>query len=107
MQEWCDTKSYDEGMAEIDKARLPAGPVYTPQEAVDDANVQALRQLVPMDYPGIARPAPISATPFTLSATPGTIDSRPPVLGEHNAEILGELGFGPADIAALQADGII
>jgi crotonobetainyl-CoA:carnitine CoA-transferase CaiB-like acyl-CoA transferase len=107
MQEWCDTKSYDEGMAEIDKAKLPAGPVYTPQEAVDDANVQAMRQLVPIDFPGIARPAPISATPFTLSETPGTIDSRPPLLGEHNDEILGELGFGPADIAALQAEGII
>ncbi len=107
MQEWCDGKAYDQAMAELDAARIPAGPVYTPQEAVDDENVSALRQLVPMDYPGLARPAPISATPFRMSLTPGEIVSRAPVLGEHNAAILGELGIGPDDIAILVADGII
>ena len=56
---------------------------------------------------GIARPAPISATPFRMSLTPGEIHSRAPVLGEHNAAILGELGIGPDEIANLAADGII
>ena len=107
MQQWCDTKSYDEAMAELDKARLPAGPVYTPQEAVDDVNVKALRQLVPMDYPGLSSPAPISATPFRLSATPGQIRHRAPLLGEHNTEILGALDYDLAAIAALVADGVI
>jgi crotonobetainyl-CoA:carnitine CoA-transferase CaiB-like acyl-CoA transferase len=107
MQEWCEGKSYDLAMAELDAARIPAGPVYTPQEAVDDANVRALRQLVPMDYPGLARPAPISATPFRMSLTPGEILSRAPMLGEHNAAILGELGIGADEIAILAADGII
>ena len=69
--------------------------------------MRALRQLVPMDYPGIARPAPISATPFRMSLTPGEIHSRAPVLGEHNAAILGELGIGLDEIAILAADGII
>lgn len=94
MQEWCDTQSYDAAMQAIEEARIPAGPVYTPQEAVDDPNVQALQQLVPIEFPGAPRPAPIAATPFKLSRTPGSIDHRAPLLGEHNAEILGELGLG-------------
>jgi crotonobetainyl-CoA:carnitine CoA-transferase CaiB-like acyl-CoA transferase len=104
---WCDGKSYGQAMAELDAARIPAGPVYTPQEAVDDENVRALRQLVPMDYPGLARPAPISATPFRMSLTPGEIVNRAPVLGEHNAAILGELGISPDEIARLAVEGII
>jgi crotonobetainyl-CoA:carnitine CoA-transferase CaiB-like acyl-CoA transferase len=107
MQKWCDGKTYEAGMAEIDKSRIPAGPVYTPQEAVDDPNVRAMGHLIPMDFPGIARPAPVSATPFKLSATPGALVSRPPLLGEHNAEILGEIGIGTEEVAALLADGII
>jgi crotonobetainyl-CoA:carnitine CoA-transferase CaiB-like acyl-CoA transferase len=107
MQEWCDGLSYDEAMIELDAARIPAGPVYSPQEAVDDENVKALRQLVPMDYPGIARPAPISATPFRLSATPGEILSRAPLLGEHNASLLAELDYSPEEIAELAANGIV
>ncbi|MEY2926124.1 MAG: hypothetical protein RL367_601 [Pseudomonadota bacterium] len=107
MQMWCDGKSYGQAMAELDAARIPAGPVYTPQEAVDDENVRALRQLVPMDYPGLARPAPISATPFRMSLTPGEIVNRAPVLGEHNAAILGELGISPDEIARLAVEGII
>lgn len=107
MQDWCTGKGYDEAMAEIEAARIPAGPVYTPQEAVDDANVRELGQLVPMDYPGLARPAPLAATPFILSRTPGAIVTRAPLLGEHNAEILGALGYGASDVARLEADRII
>lgn len=107
MQDWCDGKGYDEAMSELDAARIPAGPVYTPQEAVDDANVRALRQLVPMDFPGLARPAPISATPFKLSLTPGEIVTRAPVLGEHNDVILGELGLNSDEIAKLQLEAVI
>ncbi len=107
MQHWCDGKSYEDAAAELDAARIPAGPVYTPQEAVDDANVRMLQQLIPTDFPGLARPAPISATPFKLSLTPGEITSRAPLLGEHNAEILCELGLDTEEIDALAKARII
>jgi crotonobetainyl-CoA:carnitine CoA-transferase CaiB-like acyl-CoA transferase len=102
-----EVKSYDEAMAMMEAARLPVGPVYTPQEAIDDSHVKALRQLVPLDFPGLARPAPVSATPFTMSETPGMIVSRAPLLGEHNHEILGDLGYSHKEIVALADNAII
>jgi crotonobetainyl-CoA:carnitine CoA-transferase CaiB-like acyl-CoA transferase len=107
MQEWCNGMRYADGMAAIEAARIPAGPVYTPQEAVDDINVRALNQLVPIDYPGLACPAPIAATPFKLSRTPGSIRTRPPKLGEHNAQILASIGLSVGEIRRLEDENII
>jgi crotonobetainyl-CoA:carnitine CoA-transferase CaiB-like acyl-CoA transferase len=42
-----------------------------------------------------------------FSRTPAEIRRGAPVLGEHTTEILGELGYSAAKIAALRADGVI
>lgn len=45
-------------------------------------------------------------TPIEMSETPPTIRRTPPALGEHNDEILRELGFTEADIARFHTAGI-
>jgi len=45
-------------------------------------------------------------TPIEFSETPPTIRRTPPALGEHNDEILRELGYGQADIDRLHKAGI-
>ncbi len=50
----------------------------------------------------------LSTLPFTLSGGPERVHTRPaPLLGEHNAELLGELGLTPDEIARLEVDGVI
>jgi crotonobetainyl-CoA:carnitine CoA-transferase CaiB-like acyl-CoA transferase len=42
-----------------------------------------------------------------MSGTPTRATSAPPTLGQHNAEILAELGYDEAEVAALEADGVV
>jgi crotonobetainyl-CoA:carnitine CoA-transferase CaiB-like acyl-CoA transferase len=45
--------------------------------------------------------------PFQLAATPATIRTPPPTLGQDTDAILGELGFGPAEIEVLRRRGVV
>ena len=66
-----------------------------------------MKFLQPVDYPGLPQPALVATTPVKLSETPGVIETRAPLLGEHTDEILGELGYDAAAIAALRQSGVI
>ncbi len=107
MAEWCEKRSSAEALAELARARIPAGPVYSPQQALDDPHVRASGLLTPVEFPGLQKPAPINATPVRLSETPGTIRRRAPLLGEHTDEILGQLGYAPGEVAELRAEGVV
>ena len=106
ISEWCASRSTSEVISACEAARVPAGPVYRMRETLDDPHVRASDILTEIDFPGIGT-APIAATPVKLHATPGEIRRRPPLLGEHNAEILGELEFTDAEIAAFRKDGTV
>ena len=107
MARWCATRTSDECLAALDEARIPAGPVLSPQQALDHEHVQAMQFMVPVDYPGLPRPAPVADTPVRLSETPGGVRQRAPVLGEHTDEVLAEVGYDAAAIAALRAAGVV
>ena len=50
----------------------------------------------------------VSGLPVKLSATPGSVRKVPPMVGEDNDRIYGELlGFTPTEIAELRASGAI
>jgi crotonobetainyl-CoA:carnitine CoA-transferase CaiB-like acyl-CoA transferase len=42
-----------------------------------------------------------------FSLTPGGLDRHPPLLGEHNQEILQELGYSPAEIERMAEGSVI
>jgi crotonobetainyl-CoA:carnitine CoA-transferase CaiB-like acyl-CoA transferase len=107
MARWCSERTTEECLAELDSARLPAGPVLSPQEALDHQHVRAMRFLLPVDYPGLPRSAPVADTPVRLSSTPGGIRHRAPLLGEHTAEVLAELGYDAEALAALTEAGVV
>lgn len=104
---WAAERTSDEALAELEKARIPAGPVYSPQQALDDPHIKAMNYLKPVEFPGLPGPAPIMETPLRLSRSPGTLRERAPVLGEHTEAILGELGYSEAEIAGFRDEGII
>ncbi|HTB29620.1 MAG TPA: CoA transferase [Steroidobacteraceae bacterium] len=108
MADWCAARTSAEAVAELDAAGLPAGPVYTPQQALDDSQVAAMRFLHAVrGYPGLARPVPVSGLPVRLGKTPVCAPNRPPTLGEHTDAILEELGYSPAEIGDLKAQQVV
>jgi crotonobetainyl-CoA:carnitine CoA-transferase CaiB-like acyl-CoA transferase len=104
--EWCAARTSAEAIAAFEKARVPAGPVYSMREMLDDPHVKASGILTEIDFPGIGR-APVAATPVKLHATPGEVRKRPPLLGENNEDVLRELGYSDSEIAELIADGTV
>ena len=99
MAHWCADKTKAEVVALLEAAKLPAAPMHSTQEVLEDEHVNAMGYLRRMAFPGAAHDVPVIETPFRLSATPGRIRSRAPLLGEHSDEILAEIGYSPAEVA--------
>lgn len=106
-REWCAERTTDAAIRELEAAGVPAGPVQTLQQALDDPQVTAMGFLRPVDFPGLPQPAMVADLPVRLSGTPGGIRERPPRLGEHTDAILGELGYDAGAIHALRAAGVV
>ena len=107
MNEWTGQRTTAEALAELESAKIPAGPLYTPQEALEDAHIRAAGLLVDREYPGLPRPAPLAPTPVDLSDTPGSFRHRAPTLGEHTEQILTELGYTAGAIADLRTRKVV
>jgi crotonobetainyl-CoA:carnitine CoA-transferase CaiB-like acyl-CoA transferase len=62
------------------------------EEVFQDPQVQALGMSIDLERPG-GTPVRVAGSAIRLSATPPTYDLRPPLLGEHNEEVLRSLGY--------------
>jgi crotonobetainyl-CoA:carnitine CoA-transferase CaiB-like acyl-CoA transferase len=107
MAAWCAQRTRDEAIAQLERARIPCGPVYELDEVLADPQVQARGLLEGVAFAGHDRPVPLSSPAVRLSRSPATIRRPAPSLGQHTDEILAELGFPPEKIGAFRGAGVI
>jgi crotonobetainyl-CoA:carnitine CoA-transferase CaiB-like acyl-CoA transferase len=107
MTDWCAARTRDQAIAELERARVPCGPVYDLDELYGDPQVRARRLFEELEFPNSPKTIPIANPATRLSETPAEIRHRAPTLGEHTDEVLRELGFSNDEIAALHRQDVV
>jgi formyl-CoA transferase len=90
----------------LERAAVPSGPINTYPEALADPHTLARAMVVDLVHP-VAGAIKALGIPVKLSDTPGAVERPAPLVGEHTAEILAELGYGEAEQRALRARRVV
>lgn len=102
-----DTAAHWEAI--IRAAGVPCGQLKGPARALLSPQLAHRGTVAELaDVPGVeGGRLRFLGTGFTVDGEPATPSRPPPRLGEHSADVLAELGYEAADIAALKARGVV
>ena len=107
MSEWCAERTSKEAINELEKSRIPVGEVLRAQETLKERHIVEKGSFVKLSYPTLKEEYSVVGPAIELSENPGKIKHRSPELGEHNQQILMELGYTQEEINQLKKDRII
>ncbi|MEV4068988.1 formyl-CoA transferase [Nonomuraea fuscirosea] len=89
----------------LNAENIPCGPILSTKELVEDQSLREEGIVVSVEHPQRGEFVTVGS-PLQLSDSP--VDVRtPPLLGEHNQEIYGELGVSADELAELKSNGVI
>ena len=104
--EWTSQRSLEEVLAEMHKAEVPAGRIYSAADIAADPHFAArgvIQQITAAD----GEPLKVPGIVPKLSGTPGAMRSLAPKLGEHTDQVLRDAGYTGAEIEHLKKAKII
>jgi crotonobetainyl-CoA:carnitine CoA-transferase CaiB-like acyl-CoA transferase len=107
MQDWCKDRCCADVVSTLEATRIPCAQVYDPASALVDPHVQAGKFFKSFDYPGVNKNYPVMARQFSMSESDVGSHRRAPLLGEHTAEILAQIGVGADELAKLRAKRVV
>jgi len=82
------------------------GPVREPKEVINDPQLRANDIVVPLEGAGDKLTSTISS-PIQVHGVTKVSAKRAPGIGEHNDEVLKELGFSATEVAGLYTSGVV
>ena len=104
---WLTTMSRDHAVQELNKARVPTGPVYTAKDIFSDPQVKARGMLMPINDPEIGEYS-FTRTPIHLSKAPELPQRAAPNLGNDTRWVLDDLlGYDDDRIKTLIKNGTV
>ncbi|NUT51377.1 MAG: formyl-CoA transferase [Saccharothrix sp.] len=105
IEEWTERHTKWEVMDALNARDIPCGPILSTRELIEDATLAELGSVVEVDHPERGAYKTVGS-PLKLSDSPVEV-RRSPLLGEHNDEVLAELGYLPGQLDRLRAIGAI
>ena len=90
----------------IEQAGVPCGPINKISDVVSDEQVLARNMVVDIPHPNVPD-LRVPNSPLKLTETPPNVRLAPPLLGQHNEDILVEMGYDMNKIASLREKGVI
>ena len=106
LQEYFLTQPADYWVNALQSVNVPAGPINDLADVFSDPQILHREMLVEIPHPTL-KSIKQTGLPLKFSVTPGAFDKHPPLLGEHNEEILNSLGYSAQDIADLTNNAVI
>ena len=100
------TRSSADWIRDFEAAGVPVGPVNRIGDMLADPQVAAREMVVEVEHP---RAGTVKALgfPVKFSETHAGVSRAAPLLGQHTDEILGTLGYSPAEIGKLRSEGAV
>ncbi|MDP3223915.1 MAG: CaiB/BaiF CoA-transferase family protein [Rubrivivax sp.] len=99
-------RSRADWLAALEAAKVPCGPINDLADVFADPQVRERGMTVPVPHP-LNAALELVASPMKLSHTPVQVRRPPPLLGQHTAQVMDELGIGPEEQARLHAAGVL
>ncbi|MEW6185904.1 MAG: CoA transferase [Thermodesulfobacteriota bacterium] len=104
--EWTMQHTREEIFHQGQALSCPVAPVNTSENIARSEQFKSRGFFVEMDHP-VAGKLPFPSSSFRFSKTPWKLVRPAPLLGEHNDEIFGRLGYDKEALAALKDKGVI
>jgi len=105
IEDWTLQHTKWEVMDRLNARNVPCGPILSTKELIEDETLAAIGAVVDVPHPQRGSFKTVGC-PIKLSDSPVDIVTSP-LLGEHNDEVLGALGYSPEQLGELRTAGVI
>ncbi|MDB5935703.1 MAG: CoA-transferase [Massilia sp.] len=103
---WSSALELDACLDQLNEHGIPAGPIYSIEDIFRDPQYQARDMILTVDHPEFGKLKVPGIVP-KLSKTPGSVQWLGPKLGEHNLEVLRQIGLSDQQIEQMATQGVI
>lgn len=107
ISEFSSTRTREELCDMFTEVGIPCAPVLSIKEACASPQIAARNMLASMENPKTIGAYQVPNVPVKFSISESSIERPAPLLGEHNDEILSELGYSPEKIEDLRSGGVL